>query len=84
MGRAFEPPLTVARITARLQNAYSDARRVWVDEQLSFNPCIAWPRIAPWQHMRARFKSYLVSSHFRRAAERRPMVEPRSIEELPD
>jgi len=34
--------------------------------------------------MRARFKSYQASSHFRHAAEGRPMVEPRSIEELPD
>jgi len=78
-------PLTVARITARPQNAYSDARRVWVDEQLSFNP---WHSLAAHRPlgniMRARFKSYQASSHFRHTAEGRPMVEPRSIEELPD
>jgi hypothetical protein len=78
-------PLTVARITAPPQNTYSDARRVWVDEQLSFNP---WHGLAAHRPlgniMRARFKSYQASSHFRRAAEGRPMVEPRSIEELPD
>ena len=78
-------PLTVARITARSQNAYSDARRVWVDEQLSFNP---WHSLAAHRPlgniMRARFKSYQASSHLRCAAEGRPMVEPRSIDELPD
>jgi hypothetical protein len=81
----LSPSLTVARITARPQNAYSDARRVWVDEQLSFNP---WHSLASHRPlgniMRARFKSYQASSHFRRTAEGRPMVEPRSIEELPD
>jgi hypothetical protein len=81
----LSPPLTVARITARSQNAYSDARRVWVDEQLSFNP---WHGLAAHRPMgnimRARFKSYQACSQFRRAAEGRPMVEPHSIEELPD
>jgi hypothetical protein len=81
----LSPPLTVARITARPQNAYSDARRVWVDEQLSFSP---WHSLAAHRPlggiMRARFKSYQTSSQFRRAAEGRPMVEPRSLEELPD
>jgi hypothetical protein len=78
-------PLTIARITARPQNAYSDARRVWVDEQLSFNPWHSLTAHRPLGNiMRARFKSYQASSHFRRAAEGRPMAEPRSIEELPD
>jgi hypothetical protein len=81
----LSPPLTIARITARPQNAYSDARRVWVDEHLSFNP---WHGLAAHRPMgnimRARFKSYQACSQFRCAAEGRPMVEPRSIEELPD
>jgi hypothetical protein len=34
--------------------------------------------------MRARLKAYQASSQFRHAAEDRPMVEPRSIEELPE
>jgi hypothetical protein len=33
--------------------------------------------------MRARFKAYQASSQFRHTAEGRPVVEPRSIEELP-
>jgi hypothetical protein len=81
----LSPFLTVARITAQPQNAYSDARRVWVDEQLSFNP---WHSLASHRPlgsiMRARLKSYQASSHFRHTAEGRPIVEPRSIEELPD
>ena len=80
----LSPFLTVARITAQPQNAYSDARRVWVDEQLSFNP---WHGLASHRPlgsiMRARLKSYQASSHFRHTAEARPIVEPRSIEELP-
>jgi hypothetical protein len=67
------------------QNAYSDSRRVWVDEQLSFNP---WHSLAAHRPlgniMRARFKAYQASSHFRHSVEGRQMVEPRSIEEMPD
>jgi hypothetical protein len=81
----LSPYLTLARITAQPQDAYSDARRVWVDEHLSFNP---WHSLASHRPlgsiMRARFQSYQASSHFRHTAEGRPMVEPRSIEELPD
>jgi hypothetical protein len=81
----LSPSLTVARITAQPQNAYSDARRVWVDEQLSFN---TWHSLAAHRPlgsiMRARFKAYQASSDFRGAAEGRLMVEPRSIQELPE
>lgn len=81
----LSPALTVARVTAQPQDAYSDARRVWVDEQLSFNP---WHGLAAHRPlgsiMRARFKAYPASSQFRHTAEGRPLAEPRSIEELPD
>ena len=81
----LSPSLTVARVTAQPQNAYSDARRVWVDEQLSFTP---WHGLAAHRPlgsiMRARLKAYQASSQFRHTAEGRSMVEPRSIEELPD
>jgi hypothetical protein len=60
-----------------------DASVEW-DEHLSFNP---WHSLASHRPlgsiMRARFKSYQASSQFRHTAEGRPMVEPRSIEELP-
>jgi hypothetical protein len=81
----LSPPLALARITAHPQNAYSDARRLWVDEQLSFTP---WHSLAAHRPlgsiMRARFKAYQASSQFRHTAEGRPTVEPRSIGELPD
>jgi hypothetical protein len=81
----LSPSLTIARVTVQPQNAYSDPRRVWVDEQLSFNP---WNSLAAHRPlgniMRARFKAYQASSHFRHSAEGRQMVEPRSIEEMPD
>ena len=80
----LSPSLPLARITAQTQNAYSDARRVWVDEQLSFNP---WHSLAAHRPlgniMRARFQSYKASSEYRHSAEGRPMIEPCSINELP-
>jgi hypothetical protein len=81
----LSPPLTIARVTVQPQNAYSNPRRVWVDEELSFNP---WHSLAAHRPlgniMRARLKAYQASSHFRHSAEGRQMVEPRSIEEMPD
>ena len=81
----LSPSLTIARIIVQPQNAYSNPRRVWVDEQLSFNP---WHSLAAHRPlgniMRARFKAYQASSHFRHSEEGRQMVEPRSIEEMPD
>jgi hypothetical protein len=81
----LSPSLTIARVTVQPQNAYSDPRRVWVDEQLSFNP---WQGLAAHRPlgniMRARLKAYQASSHFRHSAEGRQMVEPRTIEEMPD
>ena len=78
------PYVTVAQLTAPPQDVYSDARRVWVDEELSFNPwhCLAAHR--PLGNlMRARFKAYALSTKFRHAAEGRKMTEPRSINEMP-
>ncbi len=82
---AESPYRAVATVTAPPQEVYSDARRVWVDECLSFNPwhCLAAHR--PLGNiMRARFKTYETMSKFRHAAEGREMVEPRSIAEMPD
>lgn len=62
--------LPIARLTAQAQDAYSDARRVWVDEQLSFNP---WHSLAAHRPlgniMRARFESYKASSQYRHSVE---------------
>ena len=80
----LSPYIAVAQVTALAQNPYSDARRIWADEELSFNPwhCLAAHR--PLGNvMRARFKAYQASTRARHAAEGRRMVEPRSIEEMP-
>ena len=75
----------MARITAGPQQAYSVERRVYVDEKLSFSP---WHGLAAHRPlgniMRARFEAYKASSEFRHSANGREMVEPSSIEELPD
>jgi hypothetical protein len=81
----LSPYVPVARIVAGPQNAYSAARRVYVDERLSFNPwhCLAAHR--PLGNiMRSRFEAYKVSSDFRHSANGREMIEPKSIDELPD
>ncbi len=79
------PYVPVARIVVRAQNAYSPERRVYFDELLSFNP---WHALADHQPlgnvMRARRKAYRMSSKYRHAANGREMVEPKSIDEIPN
>jgi hypothetical protein len=79
------PYVPVARIVIPAQDAYSPARRVYFDEVLSFNP---WHAMADHQPlgnvMRARRKAYLAASQYRHAMNGREMVEPGSVEEIPD
>lgn len=79
------PYVPVARIVVPPQNAYSAERRVYFDELLSFNP---WHALADHQPlgnvMRARRSAYAVSSKYRHAVNGRSMVEPKSIDEIPD
>ena len=79
------PSIKVATLTALPQNAYSAQRRVFVDELLAFNP---WHGLAAHRPlggvMRARKKAYAMASTFRRQMNSRPMIEPQSIDELPD
>jgi catalase len=78
----YEP---VARIKVAPQDAYSPERRVYVDEQLSFNPFHALAAHRPLGNiMRARKKAYAMSSFYRHKMNARPEAEPRSIDELPD
>lgn len=80
----LSPYLPIARLTAVPQDSYSDARRVYVDEHLSFNPWHCLSAHRPLGNlMRARFKAYQASSFYRHQAEGRDMIEPRSIGELP-
>ena len=81
----LSPYLTVARLVARPQDAYSLARRLYVDEILSFNPWHGMEAHRPLGNiMRARKKAYAASSHFRHTANGRQTTEPRSITELPE
>ncbi len=78
------PYLAVATLTAKAQEIYSDARRVFVDEKLSFNPWNALAAHRPLGNInRARFQAYQMSAKFRQAREGRERVEPKSIDELP-
>lgn len=79
------PYIKVATLTAQPQDSYSDARRIWVDEKLSFNPWHALAAHRPLGNiMRARLRAYEAMSKYRHTAEERQMVEPRSIDEMPD
>lgn len=79
------PFLTVATLVAEPQESYSDERRVFVDEKMSFSP---WHSLAAHRPlgniMRSRLKVYEDIANYRRRAEGREMIEPQSIEELPD
>lgn len=78
------PYRTVATITVAPQESYSDARQVFVDEQLSFSP---WHALAAHQPlggiMRSRRNAYEAAQKFRAERNIRPHVEPRSIDEVP-
>ncbi len=79
------PYQAIAKITIPIQEAYSPARRVYVDEVLSFN---AWHCIAEHRPLgsiqRVRMQVYEASSRYRHEMNQQPKGEPRSIEEMPD
>ncbi|MBV9388638.1 MAG: catalase family protein [Chroococcidiopsidaceae cyanobacterium CP_BM_ER_R8_30] len=79
------PYQAIAKITIPVQEAYSPARRVYVDEVLSFN---AWHCIAEHRPLgsiqRVRMQVYEASSRYRHEMNQQPKVEPRSLEEMPD
>jgi catalase len=80
----LSPYVTVGRLAASKQAAYSAERRVFVDEILSFNP---WHGLAAHRPlgniMRARRQAYPMSSAFRHTVNVRPTYEPKWIDELP-
>ena len=78
------PYRPVAKLVAEPQDAYSPERRVFADEVLEFNPFHALAAHRPLGNiMRARRKSYAVSSQYRHRMNGHPHVEPTSIAELP-
>ena len=78
------PWRTVARITVAAQDSYSDARQLFVDEQLSFSP---WHALAAHQPlggiMRSRLKAYEEAKKYRGQRNAREVVEPVSVDEVP-
>jgi catalase len=78
------PYQTVATLTVSPQESYSDARQIFVDEQLSFSP---WHALAAHQPlggiMRSRRSAYEEAQKFRAQRNLRPHVEPQSVEEVP-
>lgn len=81
---AESPYQPVARITLPRQEAYSAARRAYVDEALAFcvSHCLAAHRPLGGI-MRARLRAYPEMSRLRREAGGQPLAEPRSIAEVP-
>ncbi|MBD3885564.1 catalase family protein [Phormidium tenue FACHB-886] len=79
------PYQAIAKITIPVQEAFSPARRVYVDEVLSFN---AWHCIAAHRPLgsiqRVRKQVYEASSRYRHEMNQQPQIEPRSIQEMPD
>lgn len=79
------PYQPVAKITIPAQEAYSPARRVYVDEKLSFNPWHTLPEHRPLGSIqRVRIKAYEISTRYRHDMNGQPRVEPRDIAELPE
>ena len=81
----ISPYLPVAKIVIPAQEAYTPARRVFVDEKLSFNPWHSLPAHRPLGSIqRVRVKVYEASTKFRHEMNQQPRIEPTSIDEMPD
>ena len=79
------PYRPVGTITVRPQDAYSPARRVFGDEALFFTPWHALAAHRPLGRiMRARVSTYQSSVKFRQDMNGQKLVEPKSIDEMPD
>ena len=79
------PYLAIAKITIPVQDAFSPARRVYVDEVLSFSAWHCIPEHRPLGSIqRVRMQAYELSSLYRHDMNQHQRVEPRSIDEMPD
>jgi len=82
---AKSPHQSVARLVLPAQAAYSDARRIYGDDVLSFSPWRGLVAHRPLGSiMRIRRTAYEQSSRFRHAMNQAARVEPHDISELPD
>lgn len=79
------PYQAVGRLTFPAQDAYSPARRAFVDESLSFCPAHSLAAHRPLGSiMRARMQAYEAIGKTRRLENGSRIIEPRDISELPD
>ncbi|GGF22520.1 catalase family protein [Flavobacterium limi] len=79
------PYQPVAKLIFRPQLSYSPERRVYADDVLSFNPFHCLPEHRPLGNiMRVRKLAYETSSLYRHHMNVQPLIEPKTIEELPD
>lgn len=79
------PQQPIATIVLPQQDAYSNTRRIYGDDVLSFTPWHALAAHRPLGSiMRVRVQAYERSSKFRHEMNGVPRVEPRSIDEVPD
>jgi len=82
--KPYSPWQTVARITVLPQDSYSDARQLFVDEQLSFSP---WHALAAHRPlggiMRSRLKAYEEARKYRAQRNAREILEPTSTDQIP-
>lgn len=79
------PHRTVARLVLPRQGAWTDARRAYFEERLSFNPIHALEEHRPLGSiMRARMAVYPQTQDFRQASFGVEPAEPRSLTEVPD
>lgn len=78
------PWQVVARITMLPQDTYSDARELYVDEKMSFNP---WHALAAHRPlggiMRSRRKAYEEAAKYRAQRNDRVIAEPKDAAEIP-
>jgi hypothetical protein len=81
----LSPHQTVATVYLPAQDPYSDARRRYADDVLSFNPWHALAAHRPLGSvMRSRRSAYPHSSSFRHDYNGVRQHEPASIDEIPD
>ena len=79
------PYRTVARLSLLRQATWTDARRDYFEERLSFNPIHALEEHRPLGSiMRARMAIYPETQDFRQASFKVSPAEPRSLSEVPD
>ena len=76
---------TVARLVVPPQDAYNEARRLYFDQRLAWNPAHCLEAHRPLGSiMRARMKVYVDTQEFRQNSNQAAPAEPQSLADVPD